>query len=203
MIRCGPAVVLSKPVARCAAKKRSAEYQANPPGPVYRVHRPAMEPTPALAVSSRWAYRYIGASGKNFLLINPFGTSVGKCGRPATRGKTRQEMARVLLVEDEMLVRELAFEDLSDAGHEVTVAGSGDEALATLRDDQGFDVLFTDIRMPGKIDGWQLADEARALIPGIRIVFATGLNDDTGWKKPEDRMLSKPYRRDDLLKALA
>jgi CheY-like chemotaxis protein len=112
-------------------------------------------------------------------------------------------MARILLVEDEMLVRELAFEDLSDAGHDVTVAGSGDEALALLRDDQGFDVLFTDIRMPGEIDGWQLAEEARGLIPELRIVFATGLNDDSGWKKPEDRMLAKPYRKDDLLKALA
>ena len=112
-------------------------------------------------------------------------------------------MAKILLVEDEMLVRELAFEDLSDAGHEVIAAGSGDEAMGILRDNQGFDVLFTDIRMPGQIDGWQLADQARQLIPGIRIVFATGLNDDAGWKRPEDRMLAKPYRKDDLLNALA
>jgi CheY-like chemotaxis protein len=112
-------------------------------------------------------------------------------------------MARILLVEDEMLVRELAYEDLSDAGHDVTAAGSGDEALAILRDNQGFEVLFTDIRMPGEIDGWQLAEEARALIPTLKIVFATGLNDDAGWRKPEDRMLAKPYRKDDLLKALA
>jgi CheY-like chemotaxis protein len=111
-------------------------------------------------------------------------------------------MARILLVEDELLVRELAFEDLSDAGHDVTVAGSGDEALEILHQDTGFDVLFTDIRMPGEIDGWQLAEEVRERIPGIRIIFATGLNDDTGWKKPGDRMLSKPYRKEDLLKAL-
>jgi CheY-like chemotaxis protein len=111
-------------------------------------------------------------------------------------------MAKVLLVEDEMLVRELAFEDLTDAGHDVTAAGSGDEALAILRRDQAFDVLFTDIRMPGEIDGWQLADEARELIPTLKIIFATGLNDDAGWKRPEDRMLAKPYRKDELLHAL-
>ena len=105
-------------------------------------------------------------------------------------------MAKILLVEDEMLVRELAFEDLTDAGHDVIAAGSGDEALVILRRDPGFDVLFTDIRM-------QLAEEARELIPSLKIVFATGLNDDAGWKKPEDRMLAKPYRKDDLLKALA
>jgi CheY-like chemotaxis protein len=112
-------------------------------------------------------------------------------------------MAKVLLVEDEMLVRELAFEDLTDAGHGVTAAGSGDEALAILRRGETFDVLFTDIRMPGEIDGWQLAEEARQLIPSLRIVYATGLNDDAGWKRPEDRMLAKPYRKDDLLSALA
>ncbi len=112
-------------------------------------------------------------------------------------------MARILLVEDEMLVRELAFEDLSDAGHDVTAAGSGDEAMAILRGDPAYDVLFTDIRMPGEIDGWQLAEEARVLIPGLKIIFATGLNDDAGWKKPEDHMLAKPYRKADLLKALA
>ena len=84
---------------------------------------------------------------------------------------------KILLVEDEMLVRELAFEDLVDAGHDVTVAGSGDEALGILRRDQGFEVLFTDIRMPGELDGWQLAERARDLIPGLKIIFATGLND--------------------------
>jgi CheY-like chemotaxis protein len=111
-------------------------------------------------------------------------------------------MAKILLVEDEMLVRELAFEDLTDAGHDVTAAGSGDEALTILRGDKGFDVLFTDIRMPGQIDGWQLAEEARELIPTLKIIFATGLNDDSGWRRPEDRLLAKPYRKDDLLKAL-
>jgi len=111
-------------------------------------------------------------------------------------------MAKVLLVEDEMLVRELAYEDLSDAGHEVTTAGSGDEALALLRDGAAFDVLFTDIRMPGEIDGWQLAHEAKQLVPGLKVVYATGLNDDTGRMQPDERMLTKPYRRNELLGAL-
>lgn len=111
-------------------------------------------------------------------------------------------MAKILLVEDEMLVRELALEDLSEAGHEVTAAGSGDEALTILQRDKAFDVLFTDIRMPGELDGWQLADEARELIPTLKIIFATGLNDDADWKRPEDRMLAKPYRKDELLQAL-
>jgi CheY-like chemotaxis protein len=112
-------------------------------------------------------------------------------------------MAKILLVEDEMLVRELALEDLTDAGHEVTAAGTGDEALAILQKDPRYDVLFTDIRMPGDVDGWQLAEHARQLAPAIRIIYATGLNDDAGQVRPDERMLTKPYRRNDLLGALA
>jgi len=111
-------------------------------------------------------------------------------------------MAKVLLVEDEMLVRELAYEDLSDAGHEVTAAGSGDEALALVRGGAPFDVLFTDIRMPGEVDGWELAREAKRLLPGLKVIFATGLNDDTGRLQPDERMLTKPYRKNELLGAL-
>jgi|SRR5690348_16878891 CheY-like chemotaxis protein len=111
-------------------------------------------------------------------------------------------MAKILVVEDEMLVRELALEDLTDAGHEVTAAGSGDEALAILGRDPGYDVLFTDIRMPGNLDGWRLAREAKQLVPEIRVIYATGLNDEAGEMQPGERMLTKPYRKDDLLKAL-
>lgn len=112
-------------------------------------------------------------------------------------------MAKILLVEDEMLVRELALEDLTEAGHEVTAAGTGDEGLAILRQGNGFDVLFTDIRLPGVVDGWQLATEAKRLIPALKVIYATGLNDDTGRVGPNEKMLSKPYRKDDLLNAVA
>ena len=111
-------------------------------------------------------------------------------------------MARVLLVEDEMLVRELAFEDLTDAGFEVTATGTGDEALAILRQDAGFDVLLTDIRMPGSIDGWGLATEGKRLIPRLRVIYATGLQEDARRIGPGDRLLAKPYRKSDLLNAL-
>lgn len=101
-----------------------------------------------------------------------------------------------------MLVRELACEDLADAGHEVTATGTGDEALALLQSGHAFDILFTDIRMPGQLDGWQLAAEARRIIPGLKIVYATGLSDDTGRMAPGERLLTKPYRKNDLLAAL-
>ncbi|MGN6500836.1 MAG: response regulator [Tsuneonella sp.] len=111
-------------------------------------------------------------------------------------------MTRILLAEDEVLVRELALEDLTDAGCDVVAARDGEEALAILRQDHGFDALFTDIRMPGLIDGWALAEHARQLVPGIRILFASGLADSQHDIAPGDRFLVKPYKLADLLSAL-
>ena len=111
-------------------------------------------------------------------------------------------MARILLAEDEPLLRELAFEDLSDAGYEVLAARNGDAALAILQDDRAFDLLFTDIRMPGLLDGWALAEEAKRLVPGLRVIFSTGLDDPERAIAAADRFILKPYRLDDLLKML-
>lgn len=111
-------------------------------------------------------------------------------------------MARILLAEDEMLLRELACEDLADAGFEVVAANNGDEALAVLEHDCAFDLLFTDIRMPGDIDGWQLARQAKRRIPGLRVIYSTGLGDAEHELDPNDRLLGKPYALSELLRHL-
>lgn len=110
-------------------------------------------------------------------------------------------MARILLVEDEMLVRELALEDLIDAGFEVAPAGDGDQAMAILQEDKTFDLLFTDIKMPSSIDGHELAAEAKRLIPGIKVIYASGLA-DIGPAGENERYLAKPYRCETLLALL-
>ena len=110
-------------------------------------------------------------------------------------------MTRILLVEDEVLVRELAFEELSDEGFEVRTAGTGEDALALLQE-AAFDLLFTDIRLPGKVDGWQIAAEGKRLIPGLKVIYATGLGDDEGQFGSEDRYLPKPYSKDMVLRQL-
>jgi CheY-like chemotaxis protein len=112
-------------------------------------------------------------------------------------------MSSVLLVEDELLVRELASEDLADAGFEVTAASHGDEALGYLREGRQFDLLFTDIRMPGETDGWKLAREARELLPDIRVIYATGLCDAASGLTEGERYVRKPYGINDLHSALA
>jgi CheY-like chemotaxis protein len=112
-------------------------------------------------------------------------------------------MSTVLLVEDEILVRELASEDLTDAGFEVTSASDGDEAFAHLTGGSRFDLLFTDIRMPGSIDGWELGAHATKLIPGIKIIYATGVNEAAGGLAAHERFVCKPYGLKDLRRTLA
>ena len=109
---------------------------------------------------------------------------------------------KALLVEDEVLVREVASEDLAEAGFEVTAASDGDEALAILSEDTEFQLLFTDIRMPGSADGWELAREAKKLIPGLRVIYATGLGDAGDGLGDGEWYVRKPYNLKDLRKAL-
>jgi CheY-like chemotaxis protein len=108
-------------------------------------------------------------------------------------------LRRILLAEDEVLVRELVFEDLTDAGFEVVAARNGDAALAVLQDDRSFDLLFTDIRMPGMLDGWELAAEAKRLVPGLKVIYSTGLDESGHGLGTTDRLVQKPYRLDALL----
>ena len=107
-------------------------------------------------------------------------------------------MGRILLVEDEVLVREMVSEDLRDAGHEVIAASNGERALEILEADRRFDLLFTDIRMPGSVDGWQLATQSKRLIPGLKVIYSSGLSEKSDSIEPGDRILLKPYRPSEL-----
>lgn len=111
-------------------------------------------------------------------------------------------MSTVLLVEDELLVRELASEDLAEVGFEVTACSDGEEALSLIREGRQFDLLFTDIRMPGAIDGWHLAEEAKGRIPGIKVVYATGLGEAAEGLADDERYVRKPYNQNDLRQVL-
>jgi CheY-like chemotaxis protein len=108
-------------------------------------------------------------------------------------------MIRILLVEDEMLLRELMYEELSDSGFTVTPAATGDEALRVMQADPRFDLLLTDIRMPGQTDGWALGQRAREVIPSIRIIYATGYTEGGSELGEHERSISKPFRHQQIL----
>ena len=83
-------------------------------------------------------------------------------------------MPTVLVVEDETLIRELVAEELEEAGYSVVVAHNADQAIAILEDRQDIHLVFTDIDMPGSMDGVKLAAAVRDRWPPVHIIITTG-----------------------------
>ena len=80
----------------------------------------------------------------------------------------------VLLVEDEILISNLVADWLAERGFAVHEIATADEALRYIEEGGAVDVLFTDVNLPGKIDGAELAQRARARRPELPIVYASG-----------------------------
>jgi DNA-binding NtrC family response regulator len=91
---------------------------------------------------------------------------------PKKRSAPKSLRQRVLVVEDELIIGEIAAEALTDAGYEVFTAASAEEAETILRD-VSVDVLFTDINLGGQ-DGFELAQAALSLQPLLPVVFTSG-----------------------------
>jgi PAS domain S-box-containing protein len=108
----------------------------------------------------------------------------------------------VLVVEDEENVRAVALGQLRALGYRVLAANDGAAARDIIAGDAPIDLLFTDIVMPGGISGWQLAELARSLRPGLPVLFTTGYAEHGSIKpgKPQAGalLLGKPYRRHEL-----
>ena len=106
----------------------------------------------------------------------------------------------VLLVEDEVMISNLVAECLTAAGftvHEVTTA---DEALRYIKSGADIDVLFTDINLPGRINGAELAAHARELRPEMPIVYASGRFklSEISPLVPRSLFMAKPYDPEDV-----
>jgi CheY-like chemotaxis protein len=100
----------------------------------------------------------------------------------------------VLLVEDEPLVRMLGMDVLEEAGFEVVEAANADEALSHLQARPDVQVLFTDIDMPGKLDGLDLARAVHKHWPEIGLLIASGKVRPSAEEIPDSgRFLPKPY----------
>jgi CheY-like chemotaxis protein len=112
----------------------------------------------------------------------------------------------ILLVEDEWLIRTIMSEELIDAGFVVTSVETGDEAMGLLDSDEpGFNVLVTDIHMPGRTDGILLARTVRERFPNVPIIYTTGRPDALDRARlPGDRVLTlvKPYKPSRLIEAV-
>ncbi len=129
----------------------------------------------------------------------------GAATEPDAPDATRADLGgheAILVVDDNLALRDVARRHLSALGYKVGFAENGPAALELLLSGETFDLLFTDVVMPGGMTGYELAEAAQRLQPGLRMLFTTGYADAAASSGTEDQgarhMLRKPYRRTEL-----
>jgi CheY-like chemotaxis protein len=117
--------------------------------------------------------------------------------------RTTSQAAQILVVDDDQLIRDVMQRRLTSLGHRAIAAASSAEALEALASGAHIDLLLTDIRMPGGLQGPALAREARRLLPQIKVLFVSGAPDDDtllqgGAGKNSWHLLLKPFTKAEL-----
>jgi CheY-like chemotaxis protein len=111
---------------------------------------------------------------------------------------------RILIVEDEFLIRATLVEVLEDEGYEVIAAESGEEALELVRSDGGIALVMTDMHLAGAMDGVTVAAAVRGIRAGMPVVFMTGRPDRVPRMNPDiEAMVSKPYTSAEITAAIS
>jgi PAS domain S-box-containing protein len=111
----------------------------------------------------------------------------------------------ILVVEDNPSVRRTAVRQLTDLGYATIEAGDGEAALEQIRSGAKFDLLLTDVVMPGGMSGYELAAEADKVRPAVKELFTSGYNElaATGLQAArEGPLISKPYTKRELGQAI-
>jgi CheY-like chemotaxis protein len=125
--------------------------------------------------------------------------------RTLNMASDKQKNVTILVVEDEAAIRLMIADALREAGFGVVEAGTGDEALTLLENGIPVNLVFTDVMMPGKLDGLSLVSRLRVTRPEVKVVVGSGLAPT--WPAPNfvDLFIGKPYdvpRAVERLKAL-
>jgi PAS domain S-box-containing protein len=112
----------------------------------------------------------------------------------------------ILVVEDDRLVRDYVLAQLHSLGYVTLQAANAAEALSIVATGKPFDLLFTDVIMPGKMNGRQLADELQKTRPDLRVVYTSGYTENAiihhGRLDSGVLLLAKPYRKSDLARII-
>src|SRR5262245_5419298 len=127
---------------------------------------------------------------------------------PANDRARERRRETILVVDDDDLVRKSVIAQMRSLGYSTLEASSPAEALKIVVGAEPFDLLFSDIVMPGPIDGMELAQQAREHRPDLKVMLTSGYPDlKTARSSVESyvqwRILKKPYRRSELQQALA
>lgn len=106
-----------------------------------------------------------------------------------------------LVVEDELIPRMDIADALSASGWKVVECSTGEQALAIFASEVWVQVLVTDIRLPGSVDGWDVASRLREINPNAVVVYCSANSIDSERQVSKSTFLSKPYEMDRLIKA--
>ena len=145
--------------------------------------------------------------GTTVKLYLPRASSMAETAEPEAVADSRPGgHEKVLIVEDDDLVREHARNQLVEFGYDVLTASDGKQALEVIRQEPDIDLLFTDVIMSGGMNGRDLAEMAKRLRPRLRILYTSGYTENAiihhGRLDPGVHLLQKPYRSVDLAKKL-
>jgi DNA-binding response OmpR family regulator len=117
-----------------------------------------------------------------------------------------QNVPIVLVIEDDDALQTMVEEVLVDGGFEVAIAPSGEEAVTLLRGQKGkYRALVTDISLRGKMEGWEVAQQAREIDPDFPVVYMSGAS-AADWPSkgvPNSIMLAKPFAPAQLVTAIS
>jgi len=118
-----------------------------------------------------------------------------------SRSYDRPKKGAVLLVEDDVMVRLAAAEFLRDCSYRVVEARDAKEAIEILRSGERVDVVFSDVRMPGDINGFEFAAWVHANYPHMPVILASGYSDQKSLEAFQEfgTFMIKPYSYDALL----
>ena len=117
-----------------------------------------------------------------------------------------QDVPVILVIEDEEAIQSLVEDALSEGGFEPAIAASGEEAVTLLKGRiNNYRALVTDISLRGRIDGWEVARQAREIDPQFPVVYISGASADDWASKgvPNSIMLSKPFAPAQLVTAVS
>jgi DNA-binding NtrC family response regulator len=113
-----------------------------------------------------------------------------------------QNATTVLLVEDEPPLLALVVEGFQEAGLHPIWAGNAEDALSLLEVGPGPAALVTDIRLPGRMNGWDLGEKFRQAKPSAPVIYVSGYSDVDARPVSKSIFLRKPYRLQQLLSEL-
>jgi CheY-like chemotaxis protein len=107
---------------------------------------------------------------------------------------------KILVIEDDPFIRDMAVTELEDAGYQVMEAASGGQALRLLQTGFAVDALLTDVRMP-EANGWEVARAYRERFPDLPVLYVTGYAEHMQ-PVPGGIIISKPYKMSQVVSAL-